>query len=319
MKYTKRTLVNDIINDYDNVIAWGTGTLFKTNYRKDYFPLDFIVDGTNAQECEYAGIPVKGESSLEHLQGKSLIIIYTIYEAQIIKQVEKYNTNNQIDIIIYSLLDVKLNNGVYVSKANGKNCEDVLTLMLARQLGLQSVSFLEIGVCHPIMRNNTYLLYEQFSNLPGYEGVLVEANPICWDIISEYRNKDRLIKKGVTRTKGKMPFWAFPDLLGYSTFDEELAKATMDRGYACERMEVETDTINSIIEKSFNRVPDILALDAEGFDYDILFDWDFKQYPFKIVVAEAVNTKEEPIETLMDARGYRRYARTVENVIWVKG
>lgn len=61
-----------------------------------------------------------------------------------------------------------------------------------------------------------------------------------------------------------------------------------------------------------------MALDAEGLDYKILKSWDEVKYPFKIIISEIMDDEEEPIETILYERGYKIYARTIENIVWVR-
>lgn len=318
MKYLTRTSFDKIKSKYDNIIGWGYGPLLFMNYSPFFFEMDFLVDGTG-KKCGiyYKGIIIKSSDSIRKLQGQSLIIIYTIYEKEIVEQIGKYKNDN-IDVIICSLLDIRLVSGNFVTVINGKSCEDMLILMLTRQLGLETVQFLEVGVCHPIMRNNTYLLYEQFSHMDGYRGILVEANPLCWDLITEYRPEDILIKKGIGNCKGKSIFYAFPNLLGHSTFVKEAAQEKISKGYICEKIEVETERIDNIIDQNFDRIPDILAIDAEGLDFEILSDWNHEKYPIRIIISEIMEEKKYNIEQLMDKKGYRFFAKTLENIIWVK-
>ena len=320
LKYLQHTKISSVRNEYDNIIGWGTGPIFKMNYRKEYFGLDFLVDGTGKQVGETIfDIPVKNENALDGLSGKTLIVIYAIYEHEIIGQIKNHLRDN-VDTIIYPLLDVDIEAGLNVQHMNAKTCEDFLALMAIRQLGLQSLSYLEIGVCHPVMRNNTWLLREQFRMTPEYHGVLVEANPLCWDLIKEYRPEDKLCEMGVTDGVhgGKTKFYAFPEMLGHSTFVKELAEQTVSYGKHCEEYNIQTQNINYIIEKNFTGTPDLLALDAEGLDYKILFSWDKERFPFKIVIAEAMDTTNESLRTLMTSRGYYEYARTPENAIWLR-
>ena len=320
LKYLQHTTIGSIQNKYDNIIGWGTGPIFKMNYREEFFLLDFMVDGTGKQVGENIfGIPIKDEKALDGLIGKTLIVIYAIYELEIIEQI-KNHLGDSVDTIIYSLLDVDIEGGLSVQHMNAKTCEDFLTLMAIRQLGLQSLSYLEIGVCHPVMRNNTWLLREQFRTLPEYRGVLVEANPLCWDLIKEYRPEDKLCEMGVTDDVhgGRTKFYAFPGLLGHSTFVKELAEQTIAAGKHCEEYNIKTLNINEIIEQNFTDTPDLLSLDAEGLDYKILNSWDKGRFPFKIVIAEAMDTTDEPIKALMKKRGYYEYARTPENAIWIR-
>lgn len=320
LKYLQHTKIGSIKHKYDNIIGWGTGPIFRMNYRKEFLLLDFLVDGTGKQVGETIfGIRIKDEKALDELVGKTLIVIYSIYEREIIGQIKSHLSDN-VDTIIYPLLDVDIEPGLSVQHMNAKTCEDFLALMAVRQLGLQSLTYLEIGVCHPIMRNNTWLLHEQFRTTEDYHGVLVEANPLCWELIKEYRPEDTLCEMGVTDDihGGETKFYAFPGLLGHSTFVKELAEQTMAAGKQCEEYEIKTLNINDIIEHNFTSAPDLLSVDAEGLDYKILSSWDKERFPFKIVIAEAMDTTDEPIKALMKSRGYYEYARTPENAIWIR-
>lgn len=320
MKYIDRVDIRKINDKYDYVVGWGTGPLFKMNYRKEYFPIDFLIDGTkkhlerNEQTC--CGIEVKDSNALSRLSGKVLVVIYAIYEKQILEQIEKYDCD--VDTVIYSLINVELEKGIRVPELNAKSCEDTLLLMLIRQLELETVQFLEIGVCHPIIRNNTFLMYENFSYLDGYRGVLIEANPLCWDLIKEYRKKDILLPIGVGKEKDNLIFYSFPNLLGHSTFVKEITDKKKKAGYQCQEIEVNVENINTIIEQNFEHVPDFLALDAEGMDFDILMSWNWEKYPFKGIISEMMEEDEKNINEIMYERGYRIYAKTIENIIWVR-
>lgn len=319
MKYLKRTEFNKIKDRYDTIIGWGTGPILKMNYRTFYFHMDFLIDGTNKTVGQnYKGVEIKKVDSLLEVKGKVLIIIYAIYENEILDQISQFN-HGQIDVIIYSLLDIRLSNGCIVPKFNGKGCEDILLISLINQLNLETIKYLEIGVCHPVMRNNTFMLHEQFGNTNGYRGVLAEANPACWSLIEEYRENDILIKFGISPNEDteSLKFYMFPHLLGHSTFSQEIAEKLISEGQAVKELVIPVKTLNRVLEENFEEAPDILALDAEGLDYEILMSWNSKKYPFKIIVSEIMEDIEISIERLMDAQGYRVYAKTLENIIWV--
>lgn len=315
MKYLKRVLLSEIRDKYDTVVAWGTGHILRENYRPTYYAIDFIVDGRgNDAGKSYRGIPIRDISILGEAKGKILIVIYAIYEQQILQQIEAFDHGN-IDTIIYPLL--RFGEGDWIG-LYAKQCEDFLLLKLLRQIGLSDVRYLEIGVCHPIMRNNIYMLHKAFSREGSCHGVLVEPNPICWDIIEEYRPWDVLLKCGVGIENRESTFYMFPDLLGCSTFVKEKAEEKARRyGSKYEEMRIPTREINQIIAEHFDRTPDILAIDAEGMDFRILKEWDSDKYPCKLVVVEP-SKEADDINQLMQAKGYRMYAKTAENEIWVR-
>lgn len=319
MKYLKRIEINKIKDQYDVIIGWGTGPIFEMNYKSFYFHIDFLIDGTErtvGQKCK--GMEVKKPDSLVYINGKILIIIYAIYESEILSQISKYD-HGQIDVIIYSLLDIRLPSGCLVPEVNGKGCEDILLVSLINQLNLETIKYLEVGVCHPVVRNNTFLLHELLGDTNGYKGVLVEANPTCWSLIEEYRKKDVLIKAGISPSIDAelMKFYMFPHLLGHSTFSQEVAETIISKGYEVKELMIPVKTLNSVLEENFDEAPDILAIDAEGMDYEILKSWDSMKYPFKIIISEIMEDTDNFVQKLMSERSYHMYARTPENIIWV--
>lgn len=313
----KKRLSNQIITrNYNHIIAWGSGPLFRANYCNSFFPIDYIIDGTGRQIGQVInGKVVKAADSLRELSGSILIVIYAIYEAEILTQIS--NLAIEADTISYPLVEIQTGNHV-LPPITAKYAEDMITLNLLRQLEVNEPQFIEIGVCHPMMRNNTFLLHELFSCSPNYKGILVEANPLCWPLIEEYRPHDKLIKKGVSSEAGTMPFYVFPQLLGYSTFMADSAERQKQRGYHYEVIEIETDTLNHILESNFNQTPDLLAIDAEGLDYDIISGWDYQRYPFKVIIVEYLDDSESPLKKILAQRGYSIYATTRENMIYVR-
>lgn len=326
MRYLERTDIKNITNNYDYVIGWGTGPIFRMNYQPYYYPLDLLIDGAGnniGDTCK--GLRVESPEILNGLNGRKLIIIFAIYEKEIREQIERYsNMDPEIDTVIYALLDITLPNSSRIPEINGKCCEDLLLVSVIRQLGIDRLSFLEIGVCHPVMRNNTYMLYENYSyREDSYKGVLVEANPLCWPLIEEYRPKDTLIKKGVVPYKtnrggDNLSFYMFPHLLGHSTF----LKDTADKiriNEECIEVTIPVTTIDQIIKDYFGGVaPDILAIDAEGLDYEILKNWNEEKKSFKIIVSEVDIDEDNKNKILMEKKGYKLYARTLENSIWIR-
>lgn len=316
MRYFSRITNHELKSKYSKVIGWGTGMLFRLHYREDYFDMDYVIDGTEKNVGKTInGVLVKGPDALELENNKVLVVIYAIYEKEILEQIKPFD-HGQIDVIIYPLVDIILKSGHVVPKINGKSCEDLLVFSLIQQIGLKSIKFLEIGVCHPVFRNNSYLLNELFSTMPDYKGVLVEANPTCWDLIEDYRPQDKLLKMGAGGdiSSSSAKFYMFPNLLGHSTFSKSLANEVINRGYKCEEINVEVEPINKILSENFDETPDILFLDAEGLDIEILQSCDLIRWPFKVIVFEAPETEKE--YDFMS--NYYVYARTVENIILVK-
>lgn len=310
MRYVKKTAFDDIKEKYDCIVGWGTGTLLKRNYRKNLFKMDFIIEGRNKTfNNEFQGVFIYGPEKLLEVKGKSLVIIYTIYEQEILNQIEELKID--ADIIIYNLLEFKIEKKT-LPLWNGKNADDILLLELAFRLGLEEISYLDIGVCHPVMRNNTYIFHEL-----GYRGVLVEPNPEFHSLIQTYRSDDKLIKIGVSNKKSELTYYNFPEVPGLNTFAEEIAKSREESGMKCLTQKILLEDINTIIKENFSTHPNVLDIDVEGLDYQILESLDSNKHPIDIIMCECL-ADDFRLLKLMSAKGYNVYAHTIENYIFVR-
>lgn len=110
----------------------------------------------------------------------------------------------------------------------------------------------------------------------------------------------------------------FPHLLGHSTFIEKSAQQKINEGYECKKIEVPVVNINKVLLDNFQKVPDLLELDIEGLDYEVLESWDENRFPIKIVLMEVSESGGEMIESLMIKKGYKCFATTMENAIWIR-
>ncbi len=311
MKYLSRTKLSTIQNQYDYIIGWGTGSLLQMNYESSFYKMDFLVDGANSNIGKvYEMVNVISPDQLKELSGNILIVIYAIYEEEILEQLQAIKV--EADTIIYNLLEVNHPSGMPFPLWNSKNAEDMILLELIKRLGLKELNYMDIGVCHPVMRNNTYLLAQL-----GYQGVLIEPNPKFHDLINQYRPKDRLLKIGAGAQDSKLEFYMFPDKLGYSTFIKEIADARKNIGYSYDIYPIPVVNINSILDENFSTCPAVISIDTEGLDYEILKKLDTEHFPVKIILCETLGEKTA-FDELMALKGYRLYLTNIENSIYVR-
>ncbi len=302
----------DIRSKYNNVIAWGTGAVFKTNFVANKIDIDFIIDGTEKDvgKCLF-GYKIFGKSILHEIKGRTLIVIYTVYEKEVIDQL--LDNNIVADYLLYTFV----RHGGRESLVYAKSAEDVLVSHLAHQACIKEMKLMEIGVCHPIIRNNTFSLYTEYSDVKGYKGVLVEPNPLCWDQIEEYRKRDILIKKGVVNKREKKQFFMFPNHIGHSTFSKSIAERLIEQGKKCVVYDIDTVGINELILDNFeNGTLDVLSVDAEGMDTQIITDIDFQIIHISIIIVEKSFDEQNLIDEKLLKNGYYLYAQTMENAIW---
>lgn len=311
MQYNKTTDWDSIREQYDYVIAWGTGSLLQMNYRKEYYPLDMIVEGGNNRlGMQFGELTVCSPKQIKTLQGRLLIVIYAIYERDILLKLNELGI--EADTIIYDLLKVHTVRGKEFPLWHGKHADDIVLMELADRLGIENLRYLDIGVCHPVMRNNTYLLYEL-----GYTGVLVEPNPVFHQLIGHYRPNDVLLTCGAGVENGELQYYAFPDKLGFNTFDRGLGEYRRNQGLKCEISQIPIVGINEIIDSQFEQYPNIVDIDAEGIDFSLLQTLDTQKYPIEIIMCETLGA-EMDFNQLMQEKGYKRYANIGENTVYLR-
>lgn len=73
-------------------------------------------------------------------------------------------------------------------------------------------------------------------------------------------------------------------------------------------------SLNTILERYFDKVPAFVSIDIEGYEYQVLKDLDFTKWRSQCFCIE---TGEEQIRDLMFENGYSLYAETPVNWIFV--
>lgn len=305
MRIISRTNVEELRNMYDLLIGWGTeGLEFEKRYNPSMYKLDYLINGKGENVGNVAcGTIIRGVDALKEIKNKKIcVIIYPNKEMEILNQVLSYLPN--ADTIMGRLLAVAGQKPTY-----SRDLEDVILLNLARKLNLGNFSYLDIGVCHPVIRNNTYLFYENgFVN-----GVLVEPNPVMSELAQIYRPKNKVLTYGASAGENGTLTYYHGHAPGLNTF---LPEVTEKRGYLDNKMEIPVVNINEIIEKHFDKAPDILDIDTEGMDYDLLSVLDTKKYPIKILCIET--EPGQRLRKLVSEKGYVHFQTTTENLIYVR-
>ncbi len=208
-----------------------------------------------------------------------------------------------------------------VSQSFSQAGEDCCVDFLLTELNISKPSYLELGVCNPVIGSNTYLFYTR-----GAKGVLVEADKTQIDSIQKQRPRDTVINIGIASNGDtEADFYVF-ELKGYNTFvKEEALHRAQNSNYKIVRIDkVKLNSINTIIENNFESYPDFLSIDIEGLDYEVLQSLNYDKYPIPIICAETctfsethIKPKNKLIENLMLAKGYIVYADTYVNTIFV--
>lgn len=304
MRYIEAVEYKAIRNRYDCIVGWGTS---QKEYMKLYNPfmykIDYMINGKGENVGEYiCGNKICSPDELENIKAKKVcVIIFANMEYDIIPQIKRYIPD--ADTIVSRLIKV----GKCVKSYSVDN-EDQIMLNAMERMGYKDFSYMDIGVCHSVIRNNTYLFYENGNT----NGVLVEPNPIMVEYAHEYRPKNKIIPCGVCGGKdSSLRYYYSEDVPGFNTFVEKIA---ISRGIQDNYYDIPVKNINSIIEENFEAYPDIVDIDTEGMDWEILKALDFDRFKIKILCIEE---KGKELTAFLNEKGYIHFMSTMENQIYI--
>lgn len=218
---------------------------------------------------------------------------------------------SEFDTIVARLVDCGTS---VIPRSYSEANEDLVILELLKRMEIRNPTYIDLGVCHPIIRNNTYMLYEQ-----GYtDGILIEPNVDMCRLISEYRPKNKLLQIGVTgdKNEGNLRYYMSHNksYRGHNTFLKEVAD---EQGFSDNYRDIPVYNINRVIEDNCREIPDLLDIDTEGMDYRILKGLDLKKYRFKIICVEEWRQMEERFIDIFETNGYVHYMSCGGSKIYV--
>lgn len=192
--------------------------------------------------------------------------------------------------------------------------EDIIMSDILAEKGIRKVSYIDIGAHHPVFGNNTYLLYKK-----GGQGVLVEPNArLCQEIVRK-RPRDFVINGGVGPKDTEADFYAFERSTRSTFLDAQAKHWEAESG---QKPKVEKKTVlslDTLIRNYFHSgAPDVVSIDAEGYDVEILggFSWEKRPKVF-CVESDKDGGSGKEIYSVMDRHGYKLAAQTRNNSIFV--
>ena len=146
--------------------------------------------------------------------------------------------------------------------------------------------YIDIGCYHPKNGSNTYLLHKK-----GWSGINIDLDEASIDLFNSFRPKDYNKKIAISDHKGQTTLFAYHKRSAVQTIDSETAELRDTE--IKEKIQIECNTLNSIIEESHfkNKKIDFLSIDIEGGELRALSNFDFKKYNPSLVVIE-YNDKE---------------------------
>lgn len=199
--------------------------------------------------------------------------------------------------------------------------EDLIVDFILGKLGLQSVSYLDIGAYKPIEINNTYLFYEK-----GFSGVLVEPNPVLCEELRDVRPRDTTLTAGIGITDVSAADYYMMTDPSWNTFSKqeaELQVKTTNGQISIEKVvKMPLLDINRVMREHFEGgAPTFVSIDAEGIHLDLARAIDYeRQRPLVICIETLVSgtTQKMPaIGQFMASKGYVERGETFVNGIFV--
>jgi FkbM family methyltransferase len=188
-------------------------------------------------------------------------------------------------------------------------------------IGLNSITYFDIGANHPKKFSNTYFFYRYFNS----RGVIVEPNPALHSLLKNQRRGDLLIPSGIGVGEEEVIAEYYEmDWHEFNTFSKKVAYETQEkyagRNNVKKVHKLKLIPISDLMEKYFKNGLDLLTIDVEGMDQEILEAIDFNRYRPRAICVETKVLGSNIIDEMnefMSKRGYRLYAITPINGIYI--
>ena len=188
----------------------------------------------------------------------------------------------------------------YFSQSHSQLRQDLFTL---NQLNFKKNGFfLEFGATDGINLSNTHLLEKEFN----WNGILAEPAKVYHKELSENRNcyiEKNLVWKD---SKSKLNFIEtsikeLSTIKEYSKLDFHIRKT--HKQYI-----VDTISLNDLLKKyNAPNIIDYISIDTEGSELDILNNFDFNSYQFRVITCEHnYSSNRDKIYNLLSNNGYKR-------------
>jgi FkbM family methyltransferase len=211
--------------------------------------------------------------------------------------------------------------GIHYRKSWSQCGEDLILRHLFDMLEIARPRYIDIGAHHPWYFNNTYLFYRQ-----GCSGVNIEPDPALHATLRRGRPRDVNLNVGIGPAEGELDFHVM-SVRTLNTFSAAEAKRYVEQhGISIvETRRIPVRTFAQAVDAHFGAAPDLVSLDVEGMDYEVLRSIDFSRYRPHVFCVETISyatgrergVKSGDIAGLMTANGYRLYADTYINSIYV--
>jgi len=170
--------------------------------------------------------------------------------------------------------------------------------------------FVEFGATNGLKYSNTYLLEKKFF----WKGILAEPSKSFHRELTKNRNCN-VEKKIVWKNSNSKLVFCETYNPTWSTIKKYMNKDLNKRHLKKEYM-VKSISLNNLLEKyNAPKIIDYLSIDVEGTELDILSNFNFNNYKFKIITCEHNYTPaRKKIYKLLKNKGYKRILSNISQV-----
>jgi FkbM family methyltransferase len=232
---------------------------------------------------------------------------FEIIKLSSLQRLQEKLEENQVDSFDLSFLMSLPNHDAPLLLQNIKNSKSQIRqdLFVLSELGFKKNGFfVEFGATNGLDFSNTYLLEKIYN----WRGILAEPAK-CWHS-TIIKNRSAYIENKCVWSSSNLilPFneVSMPGLSTINLYsNEDLHSETRKNGKI---YNVETISLNDLLLK-YNAPPNIdyLSIDTEGSEFDILSNFDFDKYTFKVITCEHNYTPmRKRIFDLLTKNGYIR-------------
>jgi FkbM family methyltransferase len=208
----------------------------------------------------------------------------------------------------------------WIKTSYSQSGEDLILNYITKVININQPTYIDIGAFHPFNLNNTAIFY-----LKGCRGINIDPSDLSISLFNKFRRNDKNLRLAVGNESSESIYYVMnaPTL---NTLSKKDMLKYKEEGYRVIREDiVKVKSINEIISEYNDGIfPDILSLDAEGFDYDILNSIDFNKSKPKLICVETISfsvqgagVKDQKLIDFVKSKGYMFYADTNINSIFV--
>jgi len=210
--------------------------------------------------------------------------------------------NEKFKFLLSDNVSKKLELFNYYESSKSQICQDwfVLESLNYKKNGY----FVEVGAASGVDLSNTFLLEKKYD----WDGILSEPSPGWKETLEANRSCKKDYRCVYSESGKKVEFnqtaeKEYSTISAFSNSDKHQSKRRNFIQY-----EIATITLNDLL-KEYNAPLEIdyLSIDTEGSEHEILKNFNFKKYSFKVITVEHNNTVNKIlINKLLEKNGYKR-------------